>query len=114
MIEITNTASAQVRELLAEPERKGHALRLFVKGMSCSGPAYGMALDKDPRPGDAVVELDGIRVLIDSQSAPYLEGAQIDFVDSLMGRGFTVVNPNAVATEGGGCGNANCGCGHGH
>ena len=112
MIEITEAASAKVKELLEEQGKADHALRVFVRGMSCSGPAYGMALDNEPRSDDRVAEVNGVKVLVDSQSAPYLEGAQVDYVDSLMGRGFTVVNPNAVQASGGGCGcGSGCGCG---
>lgn len=112
MIEISEAASAKVKELLEEQGKADHALRVFVRGMSCSGPAYGMALDNEPRPDDQVAEVNGVKLLVDPQSAPYLEGAQVDYVDSLMGRGFTVVNPNAVQASGGGCGcGSGCGCG---
>ena len=113
MITITQEATEQVREVLSDKEKEGHALRVFVRGMSCSGPAYGMALDNEARPDDEVIDLGGIRVLVDPQSAPYLDGAEIDFVDSLMGRGFTVTNPNAAPS--GGCGGGcSCGSGGGH
>ena len=110
MIDITETASAKVREILEEQGKQDHALRLLVKGMSCSGPAYGMALDNEPRPDDTVSEQNGVKILIDPLSAQYLEGVQVDYVDSLMGKGFTVVNPNAQAAAGGGCGGG-CACG---
>src|SRR2546423_4480767 len=104
MIEMSESASAKVRELLEEQGKLDHALRVFVRGMSCSGPAYGMALDNEPRPDDTVAELGGVKVVVDPQSAPYLEGAEVDYVDSLMGKGFTVVNPNAQSASGGGGG----------
>ena len=111
MITISEAASTKVRELLEEQGKTDHALRLFVRGMSCSGPAYGMALDNEPRPDDTVAEVNGVKVLVDPLSAPYLEGAEVDYVDSLMGKGFTVVNPNlAQASGGGGCGGG-CNCG---
>ncbi len=109
MIDITETASTKVKELLEEQGKQDHALRVYVRGMSCSGPAYGMALDKDQREDDTVAEANGVRILIDPLSAPYLEGVQVDYVDSLMGKGFTVSNPNAQQT-GGGCGGG-CSCG---
>lgn len=114
MINITELASEKVKEVLTENGKSDHALRVFVRGMSCSGPNYGIALDKEPRPDDAVEDLGGFRVLIDPVSAPYLEGAEIDFVESLMGTGFTIRNPNAQSSAGGGCGSGSCGCGHGH
>jgi iron-sulfur cluster assembly protein len=108
-IEITPTAATKVRELLEESGKADHALRIYVRGMSCSGPAYGMALDNEPRDDDTVTELDGVRILVDPLSAQYVDGAQVDFVDGLMGRGFTVSNPN-FKSEGGGCGGG-CSCG---
>ena len=81
MITITPEASEQVREVLSDKEKEGHALRLYVRGMSCSGPAYGMALDNEPRTDDTVIDLNGIRVLVDAASAPYLDGAEIDLGD---------------------------------
>ncbi|HEV2235643.1 MAG TPA: iron-sulfur cluster assembly accessory protein, partial [Ktedonobacterales bacterium] len=77
-------------------------LRVFVAGGGCSGLQYGMTLD-ERQEGDTVVELGGVRVVVDEMSAQYLAGSEIDYVDSLMGAGFTVNNPNAVST---------CGCGH--
>lgn len=108
MITITELASEKVKEVLSQQDKADHALRIFVRGMSCSGPAYGMALDKEPRPDDTIALVDGIRVLVDPVSAEYVEGAQIDFVDSLTGRGFTVLNPRLQSD---GCGGG-CSCGN--
>jgi iron-sulfur cluster assembly protein len=110
MIDITPTAATKVKELLEESGKADHALRIFVRGMSCSGPAYGMALDNEPREDDNVAEFSGVRILVDPQSARYVEGAQVDYVDGLMGRGFTVSTPNYKAEGSGGCG-GNCSCG---
>jgi iron-sulfur cluster assembly accessory protein len=111
MIDITDAASAKVKEILEEQGKTDHALRLFVRGMSCSGPSYGMALDNEPREDDQVSEIAGIKLLVDPMSAPSLEGAEVDYVDSLMGKGFTVSNPNAAPASGGGCGGG-CACGN--
>ncbi len=112
MINITETASAKVKELLDSEEKQNHALRVFVRGMSCSGPAFGMALDDTTRPDDTVAEQFGIKIVVDPQSVQYVEGAEIDWVDSLMGKGFTINNPNAAKASGGGggCGGG-CACG---
>jgi iron-sulfur cluster assembly accessory protein len=111
MITITEAASSKVRELLDSEGKQDHALRVFVRGMSCSGPAYGMALDEATRPEDAITEQSGIKIVVDPQSAQYVEGAEIDWVDSLMGKGFTINNPTlATAGGGGGCGGG-CACG---
>jgi iron-sulfur cluster assembly protein len=82
--------------------RESHALRVFVSGGGCSGLQYGMTFDPNPRDVDTVFMQHGVRVVIDPQSLRYMEGATIDFVDSLMGGGFHIENPNAVSS---------CGCG---
>ena len=110
MITITETASSKVKALLEQQGKTDYALRIFVRGMSCSGPAYGMALDNEPSPEDAMTDFDGIKIVIDPMSAQYLEGAEVDYVDGLMGQGFTVKNPN-LQRSGGGCGGG-CSCGH--
>ncbi len=110
MITLSDTAASKVKELLEEQGKSDHALRLFVRGMSCSGPAFGMALDDTTRPDDTVAEQFGIKIVVDPQSVQYVEGAEIDWVDSLMGKGFTINNPNAAQSSGGGCGGG-CACG---
>ncbi len=112
MITLSDTAASKVKELLEEQGKTDHALRLFVRGMSCSGPAFGMALDDATRPDDQVAEQLGIKIVVDPQSAQYVEGAEIDWVDGLMGKGFTINNPSAAKASGGGggCGGG-CACG---
>jgi iron-sulfur cluster assembly protein len=95
-------AAAKVRGLLEQEADSALGLRVFVAGGGCSGLQYGMTLD-EAQEGDTVLELAGVRVLVDEMSAAYLAGSEIEYVDSLMGAGFTVTNPNAVST---------CGCGH--
>ena len=111
MITMTETASEKVKELLTSEDREGHALRVFVRGMSCSGPAYGMALDDTTRPDDTIAEVFGVKIVVDPASAQYIEGAEIDYVDSLMGKGFTINNPNAAQSSGGGGCGGGCACG---
>jgi iron-sulfur cluster assembly accessory protein len=82
--------------------RETHALRVFVSGGGCSGLQYGMTFDPNPRAIDTVVVQHGMRVVIDPQSLQYMGGSTIDYVDSLMGGGFHIENPNAVSA---------CGCG---
>ena len=120
-ITLTDAARAQLKGLLGREENPSLALRLFVTGGGCSGLQYGMALDDNMRPGDEVVTLDGVRVVVDDYTLPHVRGSEIDYVDSLMGGGFTVHNPNAVHScscgtsfdTGDDAGNAKaCGCGH--
>jgi len=110
MITITENAAAKVREFAASmPEAEGKHLRIFIQGMGCSGFAYGFTFD-DRRDGDTVVEAGELHVLVDPQSAPYLAGSTVDFVEDEQGAGFTVDNPNTTAVGGGGCGGG-CSCG---
>jgi iron-sulfur cluster assembly accessory protein len=120
ILSITPAASAKVRELLEQENDPGLALRIFVAGGGCSGLQYGMTLDEEQE-GDTVINHSDIKVLVDEMSLGYINGSEVDYVDSLMGAGFTVNNPNAVSScgcghsfktaEGGG--NAqSCGCGH--
>jgi len=101
-LSITPSASEKVRELLAQENDPSLGLRIFVAGGGCSGLQYGMTLDEEQE-GDTVISQGGFKVLVDEMSLGYIDGSQVDYVDSLMGAGFTVNNPNAVSS---------CGCGH--
>jgi iron-sulfur cluster assembly protein len=102
LVSMTASAAEKVQELLAQEEGAELGLRIFVAGGGCSGLQYGMTLD-ETQDGDEVFETNGVSILIDEMSSQYISGSEIDYVDSLMGAGFTVNNPNAVST---------CGCGH--
>ncbi|MFO7320879.1 MAG: iron-sulfur cluster insertion protein ErpA [Chloroflexota bacterium] len=103
VLSVTPAAIEVIKNLLQQRNIPNHALRVFVSGGGCSGMQYGMAFEEQPREFDCVVEEDGVRLLIDPTSLMYLKGSTIDYVDSLMGGGFRIDNPNAVST---------CGCGH--
>jgi len=104
VLSVSAPAAAKIRELLEQRGIPSHALRVFVSGGGCSGLQYGMAFEAEPQEFDTVVEAEpGVRLIVDPTSVLYLGGATIDFVDSLMGGGFRIDNPNAVST---------CGCGH--
>ncbi len=103
ILSVTSSAVQVIRTLLEQRQIPNHALRVFVSGGGCSGMQYGMAFEESPRDFDKVVTIDGVRLIIDPTSMMYLQGATIDYVDSLMGGGFRIENPNAVST---------CGCGH--
>jgi iron-sulfur cluster assembly protein len=93
---ITDKAADRVRNLLHEKEMHAGALRVFVVGGGCAGYQYGMALAPEIETDDIILEYEGVKVVMDPDSAPLLEGAQVDFVEDLMKSGFTVYNPNAV------------------
>jgi iron-sulfur cluster assembly protein len=120
-VSLTPQALSQLQSLLAQENNPQLGLRVFVSGGGCSGLQYGMAFDDQVRAEDQVVETGGVRVLIDEYSVQHIRGSEIDYVDSLMGAGFTVHNPNAVHScscghsfdTGGDAGEAKaCGCGH--
>jgi iron-sulfur cluster assembly accessory protein len=100
---LTPAAEAKLRELMTQRNIPDYGLRVFVAGGGCSGLQYGMAFEAQPREFDTVVNQNGIRLFIDPISLTYLNGASIDFIDSLMGGGFKINNPNAVSS---------CGCGN--
>jgi iron-sulfur cluster assembly protein len=96
MLTITERAAAKAQRLLEEKGLPQGALRVFVVGGGCSGYQYGMALAEKEEEGDMVLEEHGIKLLVDSESTPLLEGAEIDYVEDVMKSGFTIFNPNAV------------------
>jgi len=100
-VSVTASALKRVAELLQQnPLEKG--LRVYVVGGGCSGFKYGFAYETEADEGDELLEKDGVTFFIDPLSAQYLEGAEIDFVEDLMGSSFHISNPNATTT---------CGCG---
>jgi iron-sulfur cluster assembly protein len=98
LITITDAALSQLRDLLQKQGQATMGLRVFVQPGGCSGMSYGMGFEDQAEDGDAITEVGGVRLFVDSVSARYIKGAEIDFVDSLMGGGFTVHNPNAVSS----------------
>lgn len=102
MISISDTAAEKIKEMLAAEENPNLFLRLGVKAGGCSGYSYGMGFDDEEQASDKYLETCGLRVVVDEESAKYLYGVEIDYKDSGMGGGFTIHNPNAIAT---------CGCG---
>src|ERR1700754_2202640 len=99
MVTLSERAAEQVRSLMQD-EPDAQVLRVAVQGGGCSGLQYALGFDSEAQAGDAIAELHGVTVIVDRFSLPYLEGAGIDYVDGLMGQGFTVDNPSAS----GGCG----------
>ena len=101
-IQVTANAIAKVRSLVEEEENPSLALRVYVTGGGCSGFQYGFSFDEELDEEDTLIEKDGIRVVVDPMSYPYLVGAKVDYQEGLQGSRFTVENPNASST---------CGCG---
>jgi iron-sulfur cluster assembly protein len=101
-INLTQAAADAVRDLMAKRDLQGYGLRIYIQGGGCSGYQYGMALDDNFREEDLVTDCHGVQVIVDEVSINYMRGSTVDFVEDLMGSGFKVENPNAMAS---------CGCG---
>jgi iron-sulfur cluster assembly protein/iron-sulfur cluster insertion protein len=102
MITVTDSASAKVQELIKAEGNDDLALRVAVRPGGCSGFSYEMFFDTDIAADDTVADAGGVKVVVDSASAPYLKGASLDYKDGLQGAGFAINNPNATRS---------CGCG---
>lgn len=101
MLEITGAAAAHLKTLLNEHPSPAKGLRVYVEKGGCAGFQYEMKLD-DPKPEDVVSEREGVSVMVDPASLPYLANATLDYCDDLTGTGFRIQNPNAARS---------CGCG---
>jgi len=102
MMNVTQVAASKISELLAEEQTVQSGLRVFVQGGGCSGFQYGMMIEENPGESDLVFESNGVKIYVDPISLSYLKAAEVDFVESVTGGGFTIKNPNAKST---------CGCG---
>ena len=96
MLTITDKAASKAKEVMQQKGLNEGGLRLFVVGGGCSGYQYGMSLEHDAEGDDLIIEQDGVKIIVDADSAPLIEGAEIDYVDDLMKAGFTIHNPNAT------------------
>jgi iron-sulfur cluster insertion protein len=102
-IVITDSAARRIAALKAQEEAGDAFLRIAVSGGGCSGFQYGLTFDEETNPDDLVFEHGGVRVVVDEVSLDLLNGAEIDFVEDLMGASFQIRNPNAASS---------CGCGN--
>ncbi|HEY6042970.1 MAG TPA: iron-sulfur cluster insertion protein ErpA [Anaerolineae bacterium] len=98
LVELTPIAAEKLGAIMKEKNLAEHGLRVFIAGGGCGGFQYGMAFENTMEEGDFVFESHGVRLFVDPASAMYLEGANVDYVDSLMGGGFRIENPNASST----------------
>lgn len=102
MVQLTETAVTKVKEILDGQEPKPAGLRIAVVGGGCSGFSYSMAFENTPNMLDKTYQFNGLKVFIDQASLLYLDGAEVDYVETLEGAGFKFNNPNVKST---------CGCG---
>jgi len=97
-INVSDAAAAKVKSLLEQEGRDDLQLRISVQPGGCSGLRYQLFFDERTLDGDVVTDFDGVAVVVDRMSVPYLNGAMIDFVDSIEKQGFTIDNPNATGS----------------
>ncbi len=110
MITLTQTAASKLQGIMTERGLNDYALRVFINGGGCCGLSYGMAFANEFETDDQIFESAGVKVVIDGGSFPYLEGTNIDYIDTPKGSGFRIENPNTV---GGSCSSdkkQSCGC----
>lgn len=103
VITISEYGAQKAQGILAGSGKEDAGVRVFIKSGGCSGYQYGMAIDDRELEGDTIVYDRGVKLLVDQASLALLRGSEVDFVENLMGGGFTVNNPNATSS---------CGCGH--
>lgn len=102
MVQMTPVAVGKVKEILDGQEPKPQGLRIAVVGGGCSGFSYSMAFENNPSRLDKVYNYEGLKIFVDQASLLYLDGAEVDYVETLEGAGFKFNNPNVKST---------CGCG---
>ena len=102
VVSLTPAAAAKIRDLMASEEDVS-VLRVAIEGGGCSGFQYGLGFDRGAQEGDHEFDCEGVTVVVDPFSAPYLMGAQVDYLETIQESGFKIENPNATAS---------CGCGH--
>lgn len=102
MFTVSETAAREIQNLISQYNNPGLGLRVRVVAGGCSGFSYDLAFDDQIQQNDKTFETNGVKVIIDDRSLPHLDGTQLDFVDTMLGRGFTFSNPNAKSS---------CGCG---
>jgi len=102
MIQLTSKAVDKVKEILSTQEPQPAGLRIAVVGGGCSGFSYSMAFENQPQMLDKTYQFDGLKIFVDQASMLYLDGAEVDYVETLEGAGFKFNNPNVKST---------CGCG---
>jgi iron-sulfur cluster assembly accessory protein len=103
LISITQKAAEKIVEFMKQENKEKLYLRVYVSGGGCSGLSYGMGFEEKPDEDDAIINENGVEVIVDSYSQKYLKGANVDYVESLMGSGFKINNPNVTKS---------CSCGH--
>ena len=114
LIQVTDKAVEEMTRVVSEQTDNGTLVRVIVNLGQNGDFQYQMGIDKESNDTDLVMEFNDLKILVDEDSAPLLEGAEIDYVDGLMRSGFVITNPNAQSGCGCGGGGGGCGCGGAH
>jgi len=101
-INLSDNAASKIRELVLEEQNPDLKLRVYIIGGGCSGFQYGFAFEEETEEGDFIIDKDGVSMMVDPMSFPYLLGSVVDYKEDLQGSRFVIENPNAKTT---------CGCG---
>jgi iron-sulfur cluster insertion protein len=105
MIEITDAAASELKQLLEEQNKTDHGLRIFAAGLGCRGMQYGLSLEKSPGKEDGVLKSNGIKIIFSKDIHDDIDELRIDFIDNDHGKGFVINNPGASCGTGcGSCG----------
>ena len=94
MIEITDAAASELKQILEKEKKSDHGLRVFAAGMGCNGVQYGLTLEKSPKTEDSVLETNGIKIIFCKDLEEDIDELRIDFIDNDHGKGFVINNPN--------------------
>lgn len=101
-VQVTEVAAKMLKQAAEQQGKTGYGLKVDVYPGGCAGFMYELSFQKDPTTGDLAVEIDGVKLFLDPANEPVLNGITIDYIDSMMGGGFNIKNPNATSS---------CGCG---
>ena len=113
MITVSSLAAEKLKDIIVEQGEEGSSLRVMLMPGADGGAQYMLALETEVKDDDTIISTEGVNILIDPDSAPLMEGAEIDYMDGLMKSGFVINNPNIAPGGGGGCGCGGGGCGGG-
>ncbi len=106
-MEVTAKAASELKTIMEKQKKETCGLRIYVAGVGCSGPSYGLAFEEKPEKSDSISESNGVKLFMEKMVADILEGAKLDYITTPMGSGFVITNPNAKSA-------CNAGCDHCH
>jgi iron-sulfur cluster assembly accessory protein len=103
MVEVSAEANKFINELLEKNDKKGYGIRIYLAGMGCSGPQFGMAFQDKIKEDDVEQKVDGFSFFYDAETKEMLEGSSVDYIETPNGAGLIVNNPNLKSSCGGSC-----------